>query len=327
MLISIIVPVYNSEKYIGRCINSIMLQSYVDWECILVDDGSTDNSLSMLQQLAKKDKRFKVFHQDNTGAGVARNFGIERASGTYVVFVDSDDMIKPDYLENLANHTEDVVFIDVNAVSENCRILKKEYISSFRDKSIDDIIRYHMTGTIPWGDWRKAVKLSLLNDNNIRYSDLRIGEEAIYSFKLLSCAESIGYIDKPVYMYVLRGDSLSQSFDSDPWGELVSRYKDNEEIYNELTATRRLDTLNSLNLCAAAISLDRIATYYTFCEYRHKAKAKIRRSKDSIIPDVGIDFKHLDTKSRIACRLIYNNCYIGFYLISKLKHAIRKWVK
>lgn len=105
-----------------------------------------------------------------------------------------------------------------------------------------------MTGTIPWGGWRKAVKLSLLNDNNIRYSNLRIGEEAIYSFKLLSCAESIGYIDKPVYMYVLRGDSLSQSFDSDPWGEIVSRYKDNEWIYNELTVTRRL-----LNLCAAAI--------------------------------------------------------------------------
>lgn len=327
MLISIIVPVYNSEKYIGRCINSIMSQSYVDWECILVDDGSTDNSLSILQLFANKDKRFKVFHQDNAGAGVARNFGIDRASGTYVVFVDSDDMIKPDYLENLTNHTEDVVFIDVNAVLDNCRILKKEYISSFRDKSIDDIIRYQMTGTISWGGCRKAVKLSLLNDNNIRYSDLRIGEEAIYSFKLLSCAKSVGYIDKPMYMYVLRGDSLSQSYDSDPWGGVVSCYKDNEKIYSMLTVAKRLNTLNSLNLCAAAVSLDRIATYYSFSEYRHKAKTRIRQCKDSLIPGVGMDFEHLDHKSRVACWLIYNDCYIGFYFISRLKHLIRKWAK
>ncbi len=234
MLISIIVPVYNSEKYINRCINSIKSQSYADWECILVDDGSTDKSLSKLHQFAISDKRFKVFHQDNAGAGAARNFGIEKASGQYIVFIDSDDMIKPNYLECLSLHTEDVVFIDVDAVSENGKVLKKEYISSFKDQSIDDIIRYQMTGTMPWGGVRKAVKLSLLNDNNIRYSDFRIGEEAIYSFQLLTCAESVGFIDKPMYTYLLRDNSLSQSFDTDPWGELVRSYNCNLLIYNML---------------------------------------------------------------------------------------------
>ncbi len=234
MLISIIVPVYNSEKYINRCINSIKSQSYADWECILVDDGSSDNSLSILQQFADIDRRFKVFHQNNAGAGAARNFGIERALGSYVVFVDSDDMIKPDYLETLSMHKEDVVFIDVDAVSENDKVIKKEYISSFRDKSIDDIVRYQMTGTIPWGGVRKAVKLSLLNDNNIRYSNFRIGEEAIYSFQLLIYAQSVGFIDNPMYMYVLRGDSLSQSIDVDPWGKLVTQYSNNALIYNLL---------------------------------------------------------------------------------------------
>ena len=234
MLISIIVPVYNSEKYIDRCINSILSQSYTDWECILVDDGSTDNSLIRLQQFVVKDKRFKVFHQENAGAGAARNFGIEKASGSYAVFVDSDDMIKSDYLETLSHHKEDVVFIDVDAVSEKGKVLKKEYISSMKGESIDDIIRYQMTGAMPWGGVRKAVKLSLLNDNNIRYSDFRIGEEAIYSFQLLTCAESVGFIDKPMYMYILREDSLSQSIDVDPWGELVTNYTRNMMIYNIL---------------------------------------------------------------------------------------------
>ena len=138
-------------------------------------------------------------------------------------------------MESLSKHNEEVVFIDVNAVSENGKVLKKEYISFYKDYSINDIIRYQLTGTMPWGGVRKAVKLSLLNDNNIRYSDCRIGEEAIYSFLLLNYAETVGFIDKPMYTYILRDNSLSQSIDSDPWGELVCMYHSNKLIYNLLT--------------------------------------------------------------------------------------------
>lgn len=327
MLISIIIPVYNSERYIERCLRSVESQTYSNWECILVDDGSKDDSLEILRKWERKDSRFKVLHQENAGAGMARNQGLDYARGEYVVFIDSDDTVSPNYLERLSRHSEDVVFIDVNAVSESGEIVRKEYLSAYKDNSVDEIIRYQMTGTMPWGGVRKAVKLQLINDYKIRYSHLRIGEEAVYSFLVLANAKNIGFIDEPMYSYILRESSLSSSHDEDPWGGLVDAYLCNTLCNNVLNRGGYLNTLNSLNLCATAVSLDRLVNYYSFKEYYHKSKERIKACKSSLIPNQGIDFVHLDNKSRIAAKLVYHESRLGFYFISKLKHLIRKWAK
>jgi len=326
MLISIIIPVYNSEEYIERCLNSVIAQSYKNWECIIVDDGSTDKSFDILESWSKRDFRFKVLHQANAGAGMARNAGIEQAKGEYLVFVDSDDMIASDYLERLSHHNEDIVFIDIDAISENGKILRKEYLSAYKDKPIDDIIRYQMTGTMPWGGWRKAVKRIILNNSFIRYSNQKNGEEAVYSFLLLTNAKTVAFIDKPMYRYILRDNSLSNSRNEDPWGGLVEIYRSNAS-FNSILSKGYLNTLNALNLCATAISLDRLASYYSFKEYCRKARLRIDKCKRSMVPDVGIDYDHLDFKSRLACKFIDNEFYMGFYIISKLKLLIRKWTK
>ena len=90
-MISVIVPVYNAEKYINRCISSIISQTYSDWELILIDDGSIDHSFSLMKEYEKKDKRIIAIHQENQGAGAARNRGLNLVTGDYVVFIDSDD--------------------------------------------------------------------------------------------------------------------------------------------------------------------------------------------------------------------------------------------
>ena len=120
--ISVIVPVYNAEKFVGKCIESVQAQSYIDWQMILVDDGSKDKSLEVCQRYADTDNRISVIHQENAGAGAARNTGLAKAVGDYVVFIDSDDYVDKDYFALLAKHKEDVVFIDVQAVGEdgNC---------------------------------------------------------------------------------------------------------------------------------------------------------------------------------------------------------------
>jgi len=97
MKISVIVPVYNAERYISRCVDSILKQTYSDWELLLVDDGSKDNSLAILNDYGKKDSRIRTFHQENAGAGAARNVGLENAIGDYIVFIDSDDFVEPDF--------------------------------------------------------------------------------------------------------------------------------------------------------------------------------------------------------------------------------------
>ena len=98
-LISVIVPVYNVEKYLPMCLNSILAQTFKDFEVVCVDDGSTDNGLAILQEYAQKDKRIKVIHQENQGLVGARNSGVRVARGEYLYFVDSDDRIHPQLLE------------------------------------------------------------------------------------------------------------------------------------------------------------------------------------------------------------------------------------
>ena len=115
MIISVVIPVYNAERYLQRCISSVQSQTYSNWEMVLVDDGSKDNSLKICQENAAIDNRIKVVHQSNKGPGEARNVGIAATTGDYVVFVDADDYIDKDYFQLLSKKAvgNDVVFIDV----------------------------------------------------------------------------------------------------------------------------------------------------------------------------------------------------------------------
>lgn len=150
-MISAIVPVYNTEKLVGRCIDSVISQTYPAWELILVDDGSTDGSLGVLKQYETNDSRIKVIHQENAGPGLARNKGIQNASGDYIVFIDSDDIIKPDYFEKLSHETADVVFIDIDQVDEDFHVQRKEYMSGCQSLSKENLHRSRMTVKYPWG--------------------------------------------------------------------------------------------------------------------------------------------------------------------------------
>ena len=223
--ISVIVPVYNSEEYLRRCIDSILKQSYELFELIAVDDGSSDNSWKILENYSKQDNRIRIIHQENAGPGKARNRGLDAASGEYVVFVDSDDFIENDYFLKLSKKTEDVIFIDVNQVDESFELICTEYMSDKREISKDEFIRSQMTGKINWGGVRKAVKRELLEKHNIRYSDHKIGEEAIFSFFIMYYAASFSFIEGPVYTYINRKGSQSDFKMDDPWGNVAELLK------------------------------------------------------------------------------------------------------
>ena len=100
---SIIIPVYNSEKALRRCLDSILAQTMTDYECLLIDDGSTDSSGRICDEYAAKDERFRVFHKENGGVSSARNVGLDNAKGEWITFVDSDDSVEESFLESLYN--------------------------------------------------------------------------------------------------------------------------------------------------------------------------------------------------------------------------------
>lgn len=155
MKISVIVPVYNSEKYLKKCILSVVHQTYKDWELILVDDGSKDGSAGIIDDAANKDARIRAIHQENAGPGAARNRGLSEVTGDYVVFLDSDDYIHKDYFKLLEPKAQnnDVVFIDVAQIDSDGKLLKEEKMSVYKNWSKNRLLRSQMTGKIPWGGY------------------------------------------------------------------------------------------------------------------------------------------------------------------------------
>ena len=317
MKISVIVPVYNSSDYIGRCIDSVLNQTYNNFELILVDDGSIDNSLSILKEYETKDKRIKVFTQKNSGPGVARNLGIAKATGDYIVFVDSDDYIDEEYFDLLSKKDDDVVFIDVNQVNEKFEMISEEHISIYASKPKDYIIRSQLTGKIPWGGVRKAVKRVLLANNHIKYSNLQIGEEALYSFLVLYYAKSFSFINKAVYSYVNRTNSQSKKNDEDPWTPVYLNLKD--KIINIGEYNTFSNTLNSFLITSLMVSLYRKAFCVNYKEYKQKICENEKIFKENYDYRVKLDKKSIKKKIYILYCLFKLRLTFLLYLIFRFK--------
>lgn len=212
-LISIIVPVYNVEKYLKKCVDSIVNQTYKNLEIILVDDGATDNSGKMCDELAKTDNRIKVYHKENGGLSDARNYGVERAIGEYIGFVDSDDYIDEEMYEKLygAIKKEDVdvaecnfKFIYTNRVSNYTE--DNYYLVMNRDEYIKEyIIMNKLFGSA----CTKLIRSDLAK--KIKFPKGKLYEDSFYSLELMKKAKNFVIFDSPYYNYVMRENSITNS--------------------------------------------------------------------------------------------------------------------
>ena len=319
-MISVIVPAYNSEMFIGKCIDSVLEQTYSNWELIAVDDGSRDNTFGILKKYAEVDSRIRVIHQENQGPGIARNTGIAEAKGNYVVFIDSDDYIEKDYFQLLAKHNEDVVFINVRNVDKDGHVLKEEYMSKNKKLSKDVILRRQMTGRIDCGGVRKALKINILRENNIKYTKHKIGEEALYSFQVLWYAKSVAFIEKPLYKYVQRVDSQSHLKIDDPWSGVAKAMKNKVmemQLYPEFA-----NTINAFLLTASAVSANCLAKKYSFSVYLTKVKICRRQLNEAINNEYPIDKANMSKKANIVGWMLRHRLYVSVWLLTKLKDLI-----
>lgn len=209
MKVSIIIPVYNVEKYIVKCINSIKEQSLGDFECLVVDDGSKDNSIKLVKDIVSNDNRFNIFTKENGGLSDARNYGLQYAKGEYVCFVDSDDYIDKDMLkltyEKAKKYNSDIVCFDLYYVfGENLKISKgaefKE-VSSYKENK--EIIFNNNSAN------NKLYKREFLSKKQfikgMWYEDMAVIPTWIAE------ANNMSYVDKPLYYYVQREGSISHS--------------------------------------------------------------------------------------------------------------------
>lgn len=226
---SIIIPVYNVEKFLQECLDSIVAQTLKDFEVICINDGSTDNSLAILNEYAERDSRFKVISQTNQGQGVARNNGIDLANGEYIIFVDPDDFIEPNALEIIYDTFKqtdiDIVQFDYATCRENGKYsgtrafkkrMKKEFGYVIKNNQIfswQEIKKKNLQG-MSLCVWDKAYKTDLIKRYNVKLAPNKHGEEHIFSISANLLADKILYLNKTLYHYRTRlGSAVNIAFD------------------------------------------------------------------------------------------------------------------
>ncbi|UNY48796.1 glycosyltransferase [Bacillus phage FADO] len=211
-LVSVVIPVYNAEKYLSTCIESVLNQTLRELEVIIVDDGSKDSSKKIIQKYASKDNRIVPIFQENQGVSIARNNALDKAKGDFIVFVDADDRVHEDAYKSMLNaitqYGVDIVFSEVTWEYEDKskNFIKKFSIDAnqpiFRDKIKQVILVDFLYNGSYGGVWNKMFKKSFIEDNNLRFPPNKsLGEDWIFCLEAFTHCNSTYYIDTPYYYY------------------------------------------------------------------------------------------------------------------------------
>jgi len=205
ILISVIVPVYNTGKYLSKCLDSIISQTFSDFELLLVDDGSSDNSGKICDEYAEKDDRISVFHKENRGVSSARNLGLDKANGKWICFIDSDDYVKPAYLQYLIENENENVDIIVGGwqpvfegkLEKSVQFRKKEYSGAefknvFKEMNVAGYAQ----------PWSRLYRGQIIKENNMTFDhNLSLSEDRIFFYQFLLYSKGIAFVPSSDYFY------------------------------------------------------------------------------------------------------------------------------
>ena len=334
-MISVIVPVYNVEGYLVRCLDSITGQTYRDLEIILVDDGSSDRSGRICDECAKKDSRVRVFHTVNRGLSEARNLGVDFATGEYIGFVDADDWIEPDMYEKLLQEAErsgaDVV---------GCGVFREYTGSTREDETIslslngEQAIRALLDRDILNAVWNKLWRRNCFE--RIRFPKGRIYEDVATTYRLFAVADKVRIIPENKYHYCFRDNCLSQTCDMK---NLVGLWLSFRERYQYCKTRMDGETAEAaLRFCAKAIA--RTWARRMDCSVKDRAKYRKRIHEMNLFVRknfplfgcsdwdyklrLGIFFAHFESEWSFLLSWLLRNIYVTAYFKTA---ALMKTVK
>lgn len=260
-LVSIIVPTYNNEKYLANCIDSLLAQTFQDFEVIVVDDGSTDQTIKLLKAF-KTNPRIRVHSQPNSGISAARNQGLKLSRGKFISFVDSDDCVTPDFLEKLIapllqNPNIDITVCGYQEIYQDHKIhhpLNPQIITGteatknflLKQQDFDILI------------WNKLCRKSLFDDHSILYPAGQIHEDNFTTYKLFAAAKNIQYLKDELYFYQRKNSYITKNFTSTE--KTLKRLKAKEQMTEE--ARKYLNTPDFDLVCDIA----KILAYFAFID-------------------------------------------------------------
>ena len=229
MDVSVIIPVYNTEKYLSACIDSVLRQENVSIEIILVDDGSTDSSADICDEYAKDQDNIKTIHIKNSGPATAKNEGLKIAQGNYIALTDSDDKMEPLMLSKMVNagyeHHADIICCNYKQIDENGHVshlnsTNKQYVLNHEE----GLIHFFSKDKIYSQCWTKLYKRQMLLDYHIENDPgLRTDEDFIFNIRAFVNAQTTVIVDEPLYEYTHRENSLAHAY----FKNNISQYIDN----------------------------------------------------------------------------------------------------
>lgn len=280
-LVSIIVPIYNAEKYLDSCIQSVLRQTYTNWELILIDDGSTDKSGRIAEEYGFADERITVFHQKNLGVSLARNQGIDEATGNYVVFLDADDELIEDCLAKMVNIAEETNADVVAGRSCENQELFQDRIIWTGAEALENSLKDHL---FTYSAWAKLIRREFIGKTRFT-PDIRINEDSYFVFQLL-CKQNVFVLTNDViYFYRANSESSSRTVFSEKYFDILKvsdlKYKKIEEQFPQM------HDLAKNMLLKARMNVLRILAVRTRDEYRDVEKKLLEYildNKEDYIP-------------------------------------------
>ena len=326
-IVSIVIPVYNVEEYIEKCIISVLNQTYKNIEIIIVNDGSIDKSEEKIQKFVKEDKRIKYIIKENGGLSSARNKGIETATGDYICFIDSDDWVAGNYIECLLSRIEqdksDISICNIKYVyQDNFEKIPGYHIDVNETINNKTALQYLFKGKKYQNHAvNKLYKLNLFKDNNIKFPESRIYEDAFTMYKLLYKAKKISLCNEYLYFYLKtrEGSILNTKFNKkrlDLLDAMVEISK--EDFIKKMNIQNEFQEFCLTNLCGLF--------YYIFPNYNLKTRKewknnirKIQKHESRKISKGYIKNKQIGFFKKIQVFLIYNNPDLFCYIMKILK--------
>lgn len=309
-LVSIIVPVYNVEKYVSRCVESLLVQKYNNIEILLVDDGSTDKTGKICDKYAELDHRVRVFHKKNGGLSDARNYALDRIKGKYVTFVDGDDFVTEDYIEVLLNliiDTSSEISICINNLIYDDDSIKHVY-RNFNGRKIITKNSFKMLEIMLYQkkfDTNACIKMyksSLFDD--IRFPVGKLYEDLDTIYKVFLKAKNITYINKEMYFYFQRSTSIvGKPFSQEDMYAV-------EAINKMLKCLKQIDYKEKLNGKLKRACISKLLSVNFYILRRTKLDEKYAKYNDICIKNIK-KYKNFNLKSRIK-----NNIAIILFLIN-----------
>lgn len=264
--ISVIIPVYNVEKYLSKCIESVLEQDFSDYEIILIDDGSTDTSGKLCDEYAENYSAIKVIHQQNKGLGGARNTGIEAAEGQYLLFVDSDDYIRDNIMTFLYDtavcNDSDIVAFGMDYVYESGgKFATRRPISNgTKDIYSGDILHYFSTDSYAWN---KFFKYDLFRKSGIKYPEHMWYEDLCVNQKIALFAEKVTLTDRVFYEYLQRDNSIMHIKNTDKNSDMLTVVSDILDFYRKKGALYKyynelcfMTVMHMMVLCTLRVAAD-----------------------------------------------------------------------